>query len=79
MGICLPVGDDDALASRAVGAEADQLRLDLRDSSRVMHPSGLKRPNEMGLFDVLGNASEWCTGTLDMCRPQPAAAQGRYA
>ncbi len=37
----------------------------LRDSSRVMHRSGLKRPNEMGLFDVLGNASEWCAGTLD--------------
>ncbi len=38
----------------------------LRDSSRVMHRPGLKRPNEMGLFDVLGNASEWCTGTLDV-------------
>jgi len=38
------------------------------DSSRVMHRSGLKRPNEMGLFDVLGNASEWCTGTVDLRR-----------
>jgi formylglycine-generating enzyme required for sulfatase activity/tRNA A-37 threonylcarbamoyl transferase component Bud32 len=36
----------------------------LRDSSRVMHRSGLKRPNNTGLFDALGNASEWCTGTL---------------
>jgi formylglycine-generating enzyme required for sulfatase activity len=34
----------------------------VRDSNRVMHASGLKRPNELGLFDVLGNASEWCTG-----------------
>jgi formylglycine-generating enzyme required for sulfatase activity len=39
--------------------------LTLRDSSRVMHRSGLNRPNETGLFDVLGNASEWCTRTLD--------------
>ena len=28
VGVCLPVGNDDALAARAVGAEADQLRLD---------------------------------------------------
>ena len=41
----------------------------VRGSSRAMHPSGLKRPNEMGLFDVLGNASEWCAATLDMYRP----------
>ncbi len=37
----------------------------LRDAGRVTHPPGLKRPNEMGLFDVMGNASEWCMGTLD--------------
>jgi serine/threonine protein kinase/formylglycine-generating enzyme required for sulfatase activity len=47
----------------------------LRDAGRVMHPSGQKRPNELGLFDVLGNASEWCTGTVDQSwdpeRPRP--------
>jgi serine/threonine protein kinase/formylglycine-generating enzyme required for sulfatase activity len=47
----------------------------LRDSGRVMHPSGLKRPNEMGLFDALGNAAEWCTGTVadawDPSKPRP--------
>jgi serine/threonine protein kinase/formylglycine-generating enzyme required for sulfatase activity len=47
----------------------------LRDSNRVMHPSGLKRPNELGLFDVLGNAAEWCTGTAanawDPNQPRP--------
>jgi len=47
----------------------------VRDSKRVMHRSGLKRPNEMGLFDVLGNASEWCTGTValawDPNKPRP--------
>ena len=48
----------------------------LRDSGRVMHPSGLKRPNEMGLFDVLGNASEWCTGTVDFAW-DPSVARSR--
>jgi serine/threonine protein kinase/formylglycine-generating enzyme required for sulfatase activity len=40
----------------------------LRDSGRVTHPPGQKRPNEIGLFDVLGNASEWCMGTMDLGR-----------
>jgi formylglycine-generating enzyme required for sulfatase activity len=26
-----------------------------------MHPVGQKLPNDLGLFDVLGNAIEWCT------------------
>jgi len=47
----------------------------LRNSSRLMHRPGLKRPNETGLFDVLGNASEWCTGTVQLAwdpnRPRP--------
>jgi formylglycine-generating enzyme required for sulfatase activity len=41
----------------------------LRDSGWVTHAPGLKRPNEMGLFDILGNASESCMGTIDMSRP----------
>jgi formylglycine-generating enzyme required for sulfatase activity len=37
----------------------------VRDAGRVMHPSGQKRPNELGLFDMLGNASEWTTSTVE--------------
>ena len=37
----------------------------LLNSGRVMHPPGLKLPNDAGLFDILGNASEWCIGVVD--------------
>jgi formylglycine-generating enzyme required for sulfatase activity len=30
------------------------------DAGGVMHPVGTKMPNDLGLFDVLGNAFEWC-------------------
>ncbi len=40
----------------------------VRGSSRVMHRPGIKLPNEIGLFDVLGNASEWCAATMDLYR-----------
>ncbi|MBV8608669.1 MAG: SUMF1/EgtB/PvdO family nonheme iron enzyme [Singulisphaera sp.] len=26
----------------------------------MMHPTGRLKPNDLGLFDVLGNAYEWC-------------------
>nr|WP_169928630.1 formylglycine-generating enzyme family protein [Labilithrix luteola] len=31
----------------------------------VMHPVGLKEPNGWGLYDVLGNATEWCNDAFD--------------
>jgi len=30
-----------------------------------MHPAGSLKPNELGLFDVLGNALEWCGDAWD--------------
>ena len=32
----------------------------LRNSSNRAEPVGQKRPNDFGLFDVLGNVLEWC-------------------
>ena len=32
----------------------------LDDSGGTVHPLGLKKPNEFGLFDMAGNAWQWC-------------------
>ncbi len=38
----------------------------LSNAGRVTHPPGLKPPNDAGLFDALGNASEWCMSVADL-------------
>ena len=68
MGVRLPIGDDDDLASRALGGPAERLRLEPVQAGRVTHPPGLKPPNDAGLFDVMGNASEWCMSLVDLSR-----------
>ena len=42
-----------------------------RTSGGVMHPVGSKRPNELGLYDMSGNAWELCS---DIYGPYPADA-----
>jgi len=32
----------------------------LDNSGQTMHPVGTRKPNDLGLFDTLGNAFEWC-------------------
>lgn len=38
------------------------------NSNRQSHPVGLLKPNDLGLFDIFGNAVEWC---LDRYGLQP--------
>ena len=45
------------------------------NSGRRMHPAGLLKPNELGLFDILGNAYEWCTDAYHGAYP-PATGGG---
>jgi len=42
----------------------------LKNSENRTWPAGQKKPNELGLFDMLGNAWTWCQ---DGCRPDPDA------
>jgi formylglycine-generating enzyme required for sulfatase activity len=60
-----PFGDDPA----KVGESAWY-----RDNARgTTHPVGLKRPNALGLYDMLGNASEWCWDGYDQFYYKAAA------
>jgi formylglycine-generating enzyme required for sulfatase activity len=46
-----------------------------QDTSRERaHPVGRLRPNDLGLFDMLGNAAEWCQ---DVYGAYPAGESGR--
>ncbi len=46
----------------------------LENSGRKMHPAGRKAPNDLGLFDILGNAFEWC---VDPYKAYPPPGDGR--
>lgn len=37
-----------------------------QNSSNILHPVGSKIPNAFGLFDILGNAREWCIDTYHL-------------
>ena len=44
------------------------------NANSKMHPVGLKMPNDLGIFDMLGNAVEWCN---DLYLPYPVTTDNR--
>lgn len=46
----------------------------IENAYREARPSGLLKPNDLGLFDVLGNSCEWTLNGYDWFRRYPAAS-----
>jgi formylglycine-generating enzyme required for sulfatase activity len=42
------------------GNEVDEVGWSINNSGNRAHDVGLKKPNELGLYDLTGNAMEWC-------------------
>jgi formylglycine-generating enzyme required for sulfatase activity len=63
-----------AASSRPYGGSEDLLPeygWFLSNAKRQMHPVGQKKPNDLGFFDVLGNAFEWSHDAYAVYRANP--------
>jgi len=57
---------------RGSDGDVDEVAWTERNSGKSTHPVGLRKPNDFGLFDMIGNVWEWCE---DWYGPYPAALQ----
>ncbi|AKV04300.1 hypothetical protein AKJ09_10963 [Labilithrix luteola] len=66
-----PSADDPTRSSCYFDETVDQIAWycfnsgELKTGQSVMHPVGLKEPNGWGLYDILGNAMEWCNDAFN--------------
>ena len=49
------------------------------NSNRQLHPVGFLKPNDLGLFDIFGNALEWCLDTYDLQPTGDPVTSGKEA
>ncbi|MBO6117050.1 MAG: SUMF1/EgtB/PvdO family nonheme iron enzyme [Bacteroidales bacterium] len=44
----------------------DEVGWSFENSAKTLHPVGQKKPNELGIYDMSGNAWEWCNDSYEV-------------
>ena len=60
MGVCLPRRDGQRFRCRARQETSANTAGSPTTPAKKTHPVGQKKPNDWGIYDLLGNVSEWC-------------------
>lgn len=57
--------------------EIDEVAWYIKNSDLKTHEVGLKKPNELGLYDCTGNVWEWCYDTVSDSEPNKNIPKGK--